>query len=48
MTATPRSGPRIPPAPEVVIEDREADFVRFVMEDVAARRRIEERVRAAS
>lgn len=36
------------PSPEVVIEDRDADFVRFVLEDVAARRRIEERVRAAS
>ena len=36
------------PAPEVVIEDREADFVRFVVDDLAARRRIAERVRAAS
>jgi hypothetical protein len=35
-------------APEVVVEDREADFVQFVLEDVDARRRIEERVRAAS
>ncbi len=35
-------------SPEVVIEDREADFVQFVLEDVEARRRIEERVRAAS
>ena len=35
-------------APEVVVEDREADFVQFVLEGVEARRRIEERVRAAS
>lgn len=35
-----------PSAPEVVIEDRGADFIEFVVEDVAARRRIEERVRA--
>ncbi len=33
---------------EVVVEDREADFLQFVLEDVDARRRIEERVRAAS
>lgn len=33
---------------EVVIEDRGADFVQFVLEDVAARRRIEERVRSVS
>jgi hypothetical protein len=46
-TAWPGEDP-IQPAPEVVIEDREADFVRFVLEDVAARRRIEERVRRAS
>ena len=31
---------------EVVIEDRDADFIAFVVEDVAARRRIEERARA--
>jgi hypothetical protein len=35
-------------SPEVEIVDRYADFVRFVLEDVAARRRIEEQVRAAS
>lgn len=35
------------PRPEVVLEHREADFVQFVLEDVAARRRIEDRVRAA-
>jgi len=29
-----------------VIEDRDADFVTYVLADVAARRRIEERVRA--
>jgi len=32
---------------EVVIEDRGADFIEFVVEDIAARRRIEDRVRAA-
>jgi hypothetical protein len=31
-----------------VVEDREADFVQFVLEDATARRRIEDRVRAAS
>jgi hypothetical protein len=36
-----------PQSSESVIEDREADFVQFVMEDVQARRRIEDRVRAA-
>ena len=36
-----------PAGAEVVIEDRGADFIEFVVEDVAARRRIEERVRAA-
>mgnify|MGYP000940978638 CR=1 FL=1 len=36
-----------PPAAEVVIEDRGADFIEFVVEDLAARRRIEERVRAS-
>ena len=46
---TPWPGePPIQPEPEVVIEDRDADFVRFVLDDVAVRRRIEERVRAAS
>lgn len=34
--------------PEVEITDRYADFVRFVNDDLAARRRIEERVRAVS
>ena len=33
---------------EVEITDRYADFIRFVNDDVAARRHIEERVRAAS
>ena len=32
--------------PEVVIVDRDADFLQFVLEDVAARRRIEEQVRS--
>jgi hypothetical protein len=31
---------------EVVIEDRDADFVQYVVDDVAARRRIEGRARA--
>ena len=35
-------------SPEVEIVDRYADFVQFVMEDVAARRRIEEQARGAS
>lgn len=35
-----------PSAVEVVIEDRGADFVEFVVEDIAARRRIEDRARA--
>ena len=35
-------------SPEVVIEDRDADFVQFVLDDVVARREIEERVRAVS
>ena len=34
------------PGVEVVIEDREADFHAYVMEDVTARQRIEERARA--
>lgn len=34
--------------PEVVIEDRDADFVQFVLEDVQARHRVAERVRRAS
>lgn len=34
--------------PEVVIVDRNADFHQFVADDVAARRRVEEQVRAAS
>ena len=39
---------RAPPVGgEVVIEDRDADFVEFVVEDIAARRRIEERARRA-
>jgi hypothetical protein len=33
-------------AAEVVIEDRDADFVQFVLDDVTARRRIEEQARA--
>ena len=33
-------------AAEVMIEDRDADFVQFVLDDVIARRRIEEQARA--
>ena len=33
-------------AAEIVIEDRDADFVQFVLDDVTARRRIEEQARA--
>jgi hypothetical protein len=41
-------GEDAPPAGvEVVIEDRGADFIEFVVEHMAARRRIEDRVRAA-
>jgi hypothetical protein len=47
QTAWPGEPP-IQPAPEVVIDDRDADFVQVVLDDVAARREIEERVRAAS
>jgi hypothetical protein len=47
QTAWPGEPP-IQPSPEVVIEDRDADFVQFVLDDVAARRHIEERVRAVS
>lgn len=35
-------------SPEVEIVDRYSDFVQFVLDDVAARRRFEEQVRAAS
>ena len=34
------------PGVKVLIKDREADFLAFVLQDVTARRRIEERVRA--
>jgi hypothetical protein len=47
QTAWPGEQP-IQAAPEVVIADRDADFVQFVLDDIAARREIEERVRAAS
>lgn len=46
QTSWPGEDPQ-PPAAEVVIEDRGADFIEFVVEDIAARRRIEERVRAS-
>lgn len=38
--------PAIQAAGESVIEDRDADFVQFVIDDVNARRRIEQRVRS--
>lgn len=46
QTAWPGEDP-IEPGQEVTIEDRDADFVRFVHDDLAARRRIAERARAA-
>lgn len=45
LTPWPGEEP-VKPGVEVVIEDREADFHAYVLEDVAARRRIEERARA--
>jgi hypothetical protein len=45
QTAWPGEAP-IQPAAETVIANRDADFVQFVLDDVIARRRIEERVRA--
>lgn len=47
QTAWPGEDP-IESAPEVEILDRKADFYQFVFDDVAARRRIEEQVRAAA
>jgi hypothetical protein len=47
LTAWPGEAPA-PPSPEVVIENREADFVQFVLEDVAVRHHAEARVTAAS
>jgi hypothetical protein len=47
QTAWPGEPP-IQPAPEVEIENRDGDFVQFVLDDVAVRRHIEERVRTAS
>ena len=47
QTAWPGEPP-YEPAPEVEILDRDADFAAFVAQDVAARRAIEEQVRAAS
>lgn len=44
-TAWPGEEP-IPSAPETAVEDREADFVRFVLDDVAVRHRIEQQVEA--
>ena len=45
LTTWPGEEPAAP-APEVLIEDRDADFVAYVLHDVAARRLIEDRVRA--
>jgi hypothetical protein len=39
---------RADPGVEVLIEDREADFLAFVLQDVTARRRIEEHARAVA
>ena len=47
QTAWPGEQP-IESKPEVEIVDRYADFIQFVLDDIAARRRIEEQVRAAS
>lgn len=47
QTAWPGEDP-IEPRPEVEIVHRKADFYQFVFDDVAARRRIEEQVRAAA
>ena len=46
QTAWPGEPP-IEPKPEAEIVDRYADFIQFVLDDVAARKRIEEQVRAA-
>lgn len=40
--------PPVEPAPEVEIIDRHSDFVSFVLDDIVARRRIEDQVRAGS
>jgi hypothetical protein len=45
LTAWPGEQPTEPGA-EALIEDRDADFTAYVLDDVAARRRIEERARA--
>ena len=47
QTAWPGEQP-IESKPEVEIVDRYADFIQFVLDDIAARRRIEEQVRAVS
>lgn len=47
LTAWPGEDPADPNV-EVLIEDRDADFLAYVAEDVAARRRIEERARATA
>jgi hypothetical protein len=47
LTTWPGEDP-VEPGVEVVIEDREADFYAYVVEDAAARRRIEERTRAVA
>ena len=44
QTTWPGEAP-VQPAAETVIADRDADFVQFVLDDVTARRRVEERVR---
>ena len=47
LTTWPGEEP-VEPAGQVLIEDRDADFVQFVIEDVTVRRRIEARARATT
>lgn len=47
LTTWPGEGPA-PATSEVVIEDRDADFVAYVLEDSAARRQLEECARASA
>ena len=47
VTTWPGEAPSAP-ASEVAIEDRDADFVDYVLHDVAARRRIKDRARATA
>jgi hypothetical protein len=47
VTTWPGEAPAVP-ASDVTIEDRDADFVAYVLQDVTARRRIEDRARATA